>query len=1227
MYLVFATVSLPAMEALQTIRKDFKKDYPDVVLEFFDTSRQLEAPEREALERAARTGDFVFVDMMGSHPAVTEAVERGLARNDHGQRVPFGGFLRDYLRLGKFSADGMRNKGHKKPSPDAMKKMAKAAEMMGKVIPGKMRDMRNYSLICNYFQAANKQNILQMLYLILREYGGIDCPVPEPPEEFPALALRNPAESKVYTDIKAWNQDYPPRPGKPAVVILYYGTRYPTDAAPLANAVCEVLRPEADIYPIAVAGVTQDTQKELGALLRVNLPKKPQLILNLMSFRLGAGPMGGPAEAAVDMLRELDVPYLHPVTMSRRTEAEWRDSTQGCAPSEVLISILLPELDGALETFPIGALSVEPHPELEGVLSRRIEPIEERLQRLKDKVHRYLALRNKPNQDKKIAVVCYNYPPGEANVFGGAFLDTFRSVAAILRTLKDNGYQTESLTSAELIARFGAGGEANSPLYGDLTGRGFRYPAKAYREAFEQDPQADKVQAVWGNPPGDIMTDREGFYIPGIQAGNVFVGLQPARDYTVDATSYHDQSLPPHHQYRAFYRWLRDVFQADAIVHVGTHGTLEFQAGKEAGMSGACFPDSLLGDIPHLYFYYCGNPAEATIAKRRSHAQLISYQPPVFVPGDLYGEYRKLQEAIDDHARALALEPQRAPAAEQTALAMARELNLPGDLDAIESELYRMQRSLIPRGLHVLGESYTQEEVDDYALGLLGHSLNGEKSARRLMIERLGLDPETEKSADLHTLRALDQQLADLLHFYREDPKGYQAEPYLQKALSEAVKQAEKSRDNRELESLIAALSGHYLPARLGGDIYRSPEVLPTGGNLYQFDPRRVPTDVARARGREIADQALAIYLAEEQRYPESTAVILWGLETSRTQGETVGQILAYLGVRVLDSGMGWNPRFEIIPLAELGRPRIDVTVTICGFFRDMFPNLLENFTDIFKRLYELDESDEENYFKKHTKMIRDRLVAEGMDPDTALEYALVRIFGPREGEYGTSLTGQIETRAWDKADELGNLFLDQLSYAYTRDRHGIKIDGLYRNNLQTVEVVSQLRSSHEYEITDLDHYYEFFGGLSKSVEVVRGRQAKMLIADVTGEQVQTESVDRSIARGVRTRLTNPKWIEGLLEHDRHATQEVAKRFENIVGLQATTGQVAQWIYNDLYETYVANDRYRKAFEQNNPLSYMELLSRLLESVEREHWQADEAKIAKLKEHYLRLEHGVERSL
>lgn len=1168
MKLVFITVSSTALKHLIKAKEQVEKNYPgSVEMALYYPKGKVKVDTEKRMVSDIEVADFIFLDLMGTAPQISTLISQGLEHSS-GQIVPYGNSLREHLKLGKFTAAGMKSEGSKKPSMESMKKMQSMAETMGKIMPGKMRDMRNYVHLSKYFSLATSENMYYMLLLILKEYGGLKIKERiQAPVESQSIALFDPKDRQQLS-VTDYLTRYPLREDLPIVAVICSSNTYPTDTHECIRLIQEKFSKAYNLMILSTKGDFRENRTQMEALLTKAFGRKVNILVNLTPFRLGAGPMGGDFESGIEMLKALDVPYLHPFFMTRRTKKEWEESIQGCTSSETLISVMLPELDGALDAMAIGAMKEGQLEADYNLTTEELTVFEERIQRLMNRIDRQIQLKSKANKDKKIAIIGYNYPPGEGNLFGGAFLDTFASLEAIVKTLGQAGYQVDALTKEALMDVFTAGKAVNSGKYDMQWKDIIRYNHKHYGVKSE-------IRDHWGEAPGEIMTEENDFLIPGIISKNIFIGLQPTRGIHESSDSeYHDKTIPPHHQYMAFYQWLKEVFQADAIIHVGTHGTLEFLKGKECGLSQDCYPDYLIGDLPHIYLYYVGNPSEAIIAKRRSYANIVSYQPPVFVPGDLYGAYLDLATEVDNYHQALALGQSSASDIRASILVKAESLGFKGDLEHIEGELYRMQQSLIPKGLHVFGKPYNEEELKAYKEALV----------------KMG------------------------------DAESAQGQVKINQALENAAR-------NNEEKGLLKVLSGHYNEAKLAGDMFRNPDVLPAGSNVYQFDPRLVPTAVAMERGERIADNTLQAYYEDHKTYPQSTAVILWGLETSRTQGESFAQILAYLGVKMDKKPGGWDTSFEIIPLAQLKRPRIDVTVNICGFFRDMFPNLLEDLSDLFEKLYDLDEEDNENYFKAHSKAFYEMLLLQGHDPVEAKQLAISRVFGPKEGEYGTSLTKKIETKNWEKEEEFGETFIASLKHVYNREMHGKAVEGLYTANLKQVDIVSQIRSSHEYEITDLDHYYEFFGGLSKSVEMAKGRKAKLYITDSTSQKPLTETLEASIDRGVRTRLLNPKWIDGMLAHSYHGGQKIYDRFENIMGLSATTNSVSSWIYDDLHESYVADDKMSQRMKENNPHAYMDILQQMMEYNARGYWQANEEQIQKIKEVYKTLEDELESNL
>lgn len=1167
MQLTVVSVAAQSLSALVQCYDELTERYGGDLFRMsaFYVAQQLPQGKQDEICRAVQEADTALIDLMGASLELIDAVGHALD-SCRGNRIVIGYGCREKTRLGRFSMGaGMASKDD--PGPDSqgaagkMAGMRRMAKGMRKILPLPiLRDMDNLFLLGDYWQSGTPEDIRSMLYLLLREYHGFrQLPKPVPPTLQNGIFLCDPGSQRTYASLQEYWTDFPPDGGKPTVAFLFYGHNYPNRFFPVIEQVQSAVLPFANILPIGFSNQLDRDMEGLQSLMREG---QVRLVLNFMSFRLGAGPMGGDAQLGIRILQECGVPMLCPFFISKQNKTVWDQNQEGISPGDFLISMMLPELDGGIETVPLGVVGEVSHDRRFDLDLTDIIPLDGAVERLVSRMKRWLRLQELSNQEKKVALLCYDYPPGESRFLSAAFLDTLASLDSLLTALRRAGYQVPELSREELVKQLCPEEHANSGRY-HWSGNGLLY-------APDELAYSRELEAAWGTAPGEIMTEQGQYRIPGIQIGNVFIGVQPARtgaSWEGDA-HYHDQDLPPHHQYIAYYQWIREVFRADVVVHVGTHGTLEFLPGKANGLTCRCWADRLLEDLPNLYLYYCGNASEAMTAKRRSNAVLISYAPPVFQESGLYGGLTALDSLLTELREAERQAPERMAGLRERLERDAVALDLPTEPEALERELYRTRTSLIPRGLHIFGTGYSQTEAEEYA----------ERVRRQ--------DKSWETS--------------DLIH---------------------------RTMQTEELSGLLRALEGRYILASPMGDVFRNPGIFPTGRNGYAFDPRFVPSPAAYTRGAEIAKATLERYQREHGAPPEKLAVVLWGLETTRTQGETVGQLLYYLGVRMTWRGTSFLSRLEIIPAAELGRRRLDVTITICGFFRDLFPNLLEDLDRVLRELDELGESPEQSAFAAHTEEIYQSLLAEGRSSKEARELARARIFGPSGGEYGTSLTNLVKSGQWETPEELGSVFTGELGFLYSGQRQGERIPGLLQRHLSQVELLTQVRSDQEYEVTDLDHYYEFFGGLARAVENARGTCAEQYIVDTTGELPLADTLAESAARGIRTRLLNPAWIDGMLAHPFHGGQKIADRFENVLGLAATARAVSSVSFDSLYSVYVADPELCRRMRENNRYAYMELLEKLLESNRRGFWRASEQQLDELTRAYLETEGTVEDAL
>ena len=1204
------------------------------------------------IEESILASDIIFLDLMGADRFLTDKID-GMIKNYKKDLVLIGSgseYQRSRIRLGSFSFNMLKkmmssekDQGDKQTTPPIdMQKMFDRMEVLGKIIPvGPLKDMRNSILIGKFWRYACYENIKNMVVLVLRRYGKIkELPKPGNLIDYSKYVLFDPEKLTGFKTLAQLKEKWGWNDSLNTVGVLFHNFNYPNYSFGVLSRIINSLRAKYNVVPFGIP-VGSKPYGKINKIIDKGLML--DLLWDFLPFRFGAGPMGGDVKAGLDIFKRLNVPVMHPFFLGKRKISDWEETLTGLNPMELIVQIMLPELDGIVETIPVAALENKPGDTLDNLSQLCI--VEHRLEKLFDRSKSYITLRNRKNKNKRIAFILYNYPPGEGNVGGASFLDCFKSIERITGKMKEAGYNCSQISALKLEEIFMNRGVCNSSEWSDSNSVKNRYELDKYLQDMENPLNKFMIKRVseeWGNSPGKIMANDVSFFIPGIMEKNLFVGLQPSRG-TLEFPSklYHDKELVPHHQYLAFYRWLENEFRADAVVHVGTHGTLEFLPGKESALSNKCFPDYLIGKMAHFYLYYIGNPSEATIAKRRTYGCLISYSGPLFIRSGAYGDYVTLENMINEYLEAGIFLPQKKSELINKIKDKTTEMKLIVDgeftVDNISKELIRLKSSLMPAGLHEIGKPFDEREKQSFLNAILCWNRGDILSVKEIVeSEYDNLRFLNSETCSDNSLIKEDRiyEIGDALiksYFFGDknmfniacDRISSDNRKYIHLAMCYGEKCLERIESTDEINGLLNALDGNYVMAGLGGDLIRDPEVFPTGYNMYQFDPRLVPSDTAMSRGKKIANSTIEFYLKEHKKYPESVAVVLWGLETSRTRGETIGQILAYLGVKLDKRTNSWENKIEIIPLDKLDRPRIDCVITICGFFRDMFPNMIDLLDEIYEVVSSLEEPFEANFVRKHSdKFYRD--MKKDVDEALAGELSRARIFGPPEGQYGTGITTMIEGMNWEDEVEIANAYLKAQKHVYTRSGRCDADESLFKKNLEVVDLVSQVRSSVDYSFMDLDHYYEYFGGLAKSVEEVKGKKPEMIVTDSSTNIIYTDEARKAIEIGVRTRLLNPEYIREMLKHRVHGAQQIAKRVENLIGLSATTGRVESWIFDEIKRTYFDDRNMFGKLKENNQFATADIIKRLLEAQKRGYWDAEEDEIKELQNIYLELEGSIE---
>ena len=1174
--LISTVVNKSIAQAIEDI-----KQYADVKLIFAHEM------DRYNLQDYIDWADIVLIDIRGDALAITE-----LDYKDKDVIALVGGSSLFSIaklgnfRMGKMKGGDMSYGGNPESVKKWINRMQKIVETTGKILPfGVFKDARNYIRIVRYWANGGYENYKNMFLFICKIKGANVKVKIKDPIEYPETGLYHPD----------YGYNYKPQidPNKPNVGIIFYGGMHLESCESTLKEI--INRLDANVIPVYSDGIIN-----LKAMREYFKGKDLNAIISLLWFRLNGGPLGGDPKPTIELLKEMKAKLFCPAMMIMQEIRDWERSDKGLNILQTITTVEMPEMDGGVEPIPIC-----------GVEDCNVVPIMDRVDKFVDRVNRWINLKKKANADKKIAIVIYNYPPGEENLGSAAYIDTFASVERIIERLEKEGYNVEKTKIKDLFVEKKL---FNPKLYTPEKIECPRMSVDEYLKYFNVLPEECKKEVIqyWGESPGNIMVDNKGILIPGVSLGNVFIGVQPSRpplDNEDINSAIHDPTKPPHHQYIAFYKWIENVFKADCIIHLGTHGLAEFMKGKGIGLSSKCFPDILIGTMPHLYVYHVINTSEATIAKRRLYGTLISYNSPLYTTSELYDEYARLEELLDEYREALIKDKPRAKVAKKKALEIAEKLNLGNNLDEIEAKLYEYRRSIIPKGLHIVGEKYSLEDLEDFVTIMARYNRGEIKSLNRLIAEKKGLKYEGLTPKEL---KEIDEEAKEIVKRFLKGERF----PEYEKTLKYAYNVAKKYADNSlEIENLIEGLNSFYIEPSVGGDVIRNPEALPTGRNIYAFDPLKIPTESAVERGKYIAKKTIEEYLKRHNKYLKSVGVVLWGFETAKTYGETIAQILEYIGVRVIHK-TPWEKELEVIPLEELGRPRIDVVVTICGFFREMFPNVMELLDKAFRMVAELDEPEDMNFIKKHVKEIA-----------SYGDLAKARIFGPTATEYNTRVLQLVEDSAWNDENDLADAYISSMSYAYTKGHYSKEARGVFENLLKKVELVSQVRDCHDYEITDLDHYYEFFGGLSKSVEILRGEKPEMLVADTTKEVVKVEDIKNAIEKGTITRTLNPKWVNEMLKHEFHGAQKIAERIENLLGLAATTNAVENWMWDKVAERFVFDEEIFEKLRRNNIYATKEILERLIEAERRGYWETDNEVIDKIIYKYLELEGMLEEDI
>lgn len=1246
-------------------------------------------------------GSLIFVQELADK--VVEVVEPNRDRLDAVCVFPSMPAVMKLNKIGSFTMASMgqsksvmsdfmkKNKPKGTSFQDGMLKLVRTLPKVLKYLPGdKAKDARTFMMSLQYWLGGSPENIEALLLNLANNYvgeiaekkllGGDAMKVVEP-EVIPDRGIWHPVAPRVFEthdEYMSWlRTEHAPSMGidvdtAPVVGVVLQKSHINTrDDAHYVSLIMEMEAKGAIVVPTYTGSLDFSLCID-NYFYTASGKTAVDVVINLTGFALVGGPATQDHPKAIATLQKLNRPYLCAVPATFQTFEEWKDSELGLHPVQVALQVALPELDGAIEPIIFAGR--------DGVTGRSI-PQADRIDVLTQRAIKWAKLRRKENKDKKVAVTVFSFPPDKGNVGTAAYLNVFGSIFEALKTLKDEGYDVGELpTSVEsLVDEILHDKEAR--IASPELNVAYRMTTTEYKELT---PYAADLEENWGPPPGNLNSDGQNLLVYGKTFGNVFIGVQPSFGYEGDPMRLlYAKSASPHHGFAAYYTYVEKVFNADAVLHFGTHGSLEFMPGKQVGMSGGCYPDRLIQSIPNLYYYAANNPSEATIAKRRSYATTISYLTPPAENAGLYKGLKELGELVGSYQTLR--ESGRGPSIVNSIVATARQTNLDKDIpdlpdleaDSAEislderdtivgkvySQIMEIESRLLPCGLHTVGVPPTAEEAIATLVNIVSIDRPEDeiKSLPRLIAETVGRDIEdlyrksdagvledvnlrqniveavrasvrasVERSTDANgRVTEVNPMMAGMQAMMGGSPmrqalkeKGFDVSDevmtptwdYCEFCLKQVVA------DN-EMGALLDGLDGSFITPGPGGDPIRNPLVLPTGKNMHALDPSAIPTSAALDCAKVVVDRLLERQRqdSEDNAYPESVAFVLWGTDNIKTYGESLAQVLWMVGIRPVPDSLGRVNQLEVIPLEELGRPRIDVVVTCSGVFRDLFINQMSLLDRAVKMAAELDEPLDQNFVRKHA-------LDQAEELQCTLREAATRVFSNAAGSYSANVGLAIENGGWEDENQLQEQFLQRKSFAFNADRPGIldASEAIFRSSLKKVDVTFQNLDSSEISLSDVSHYFD--SDPTKVVSGLRtdGKKPTAFVADTTTANAQVRTLSETVRLDSRTKLLNPKFYEGMLKSGYEGTREITKRLRNTMGWSATAGAVDNFVYEDANDIFIADPEMQKRLLETNPNAFRDMVTTFLEANGRGYWDTSEENLDRLRELYAEVDDKIE---
>ncbi len=1149
-------------------------------------------------------GDIIVVSMMFMDDHIQAVMPALQARRESCDAMVVcmsAGEVVKLTRLGRFDMSGtpggpmallkrLRG-GSKKTQGGAGQQQLRMLKRIPKIlryIPGPAQDVRAYFLTMQYLFAGSDDNIASLVRFLVDRYaagpreglrGTLKAALPT---DYPDIGVYHPRMKGRIGDRR---EALPGPPGKErgTVGLLIMRSYILAGNTGHYDGVISALEAQGlRVVPAFATGL--DARPAVEKFFMKDGRTSVDAVVSLTGFSLVGGPAYNDARAAEEVLASLDVPYLAAMPVEFQTLDQWEASDRGLMPVESTIMVAIPELDGSTGPMVFGGRSgTDPKN------GRDMSAHGERAAMLAKRVARLVAMRQRERAQRKVAVVLFNFPPNAGNTGTAAYLSVFSSLYNTLKALAADGYDVDLPASVdELRERIVTG---NAARFGAHANVHTRIPVDDH---LRREPHLREIEAQWGPAPGKQQSDGSSIFVLGAQFGNVFVGVQPSFGYEGDPMRLlFDKGFAPTHAFSAFYRYLREDFGADAVLHFGTHGALEFMPGKQAGMSAACWPDRLIGDLPNVYLYASNNPSEGTIAKRRAAATLVSYLTPPIGRAGLYRGLTELKESIE-HWRTLppdgdAARAETAPVIQAQAAALelcaaepAWGTDAQGQVETLLVQVTELEETLIPYGLHIVGEPPAPAHRVDMLLAVA-------ESAHGWQPERAKIEALVAGSLPASELEGA------------EDAPRSEAS-----VLKELGRVDGLLSEDHELPAILRALDGRFIRPVPGGDLLRTTAILPTGRNLHGFDPFRMPSAFAVRDGEQQTERLLQRHRADGHGLPESVALVLWGTDNLKTEGGPIAQALALLGARPRFDGYGRLIGAELIPLEELGRPRIDVLITLSGIFRDLLPLQIRMLAEAAFLAASADEPAEMNFVRKHTLAY---LAEHGGD----LETAALRVFSNADSAYGSNVNNLVDSSRWDHEDELAETYTRRKCFAYGRKGRPAQQSALLERMLKGVDLAYQNLDSVELGVTTVDHYFDTLGGVSRAVQRASGCLGAGLHRRPDPERRPGAHAQRAGRAGDPDAHAQPQVVRGHAGtrlRGRAADRGARHQYARLVR-DHRPGR--PWVYQQLTQTYVLDPAMRERLARLNPTASAKVANRLIEAHERAYWTPDDATLEALR--------------